>query len=45
MDELLRSVDVARNRLINLENCPDEEINQIERQFSALKNREARKDH
>ena len=45
MDELLRSVELARNRLINLENCSDEEINQIERQFRALKNREARKDH
>jgi low affinity Fe/Cu permease len=43
MDELLRSVELARNRLINLENCSDEEINQIERQFRALKNREARK--
>ena len=45
MDELLRSVELARNRLINLENCSDEEIDQIERQFRALKNREARKDH
>ena len=42
MDELLRSGDVARNRLISLENCTDEEINQIERQFQALRRREGR---
>ena len=42
MDELLRSLDAARNRLISLESCSDEEINQIERQFRALKHREER---
>ena len=42
MDEQLRSGDVARNRLISLENCTDEEINQIERQFQALRRREGR---
>jgi low affinity Fe/Cu permease len=39
LDELLRSVKHARNRLIDLENCTDEEIGQIERQFKALKRR------
>lgn len=43
LDELLRSQKQARNKLIDLENCTDEEIDQIERQFHALKNREARK--
>jgi low affinity Fe/Cu permease len=42
LDELLRSMKDARNRLINLENCTDEEINQIERQFKALRRREER---
>jgi low affinity Fe/Cu permease len=42
LDELLRSVETARNRLINLENCTDEEIDQIERQFKALKRRNQR---
>ena len=42
LDELLRSQDAARNRLINLEKCTDEEIAQIERQFNALKCREQR---
>src|SRR5215510_3539918 len=43
LDELLRSVKQARNNLIDLENCTDEEIDRIERQFHALKNREERK--
>jgi low affinity Fe/Cu permease len=42
LDELLRSVKPARNQLIDLENCTDEEINRIERQFRALKQREVR---
>ena len=42
MDELLRSRAAARNRLIDLENCTDDEIDQIERQFKALKARERR---
>lgn len=42
MDEVLRSLDAARNRLIDLESCSDEEIDQIERQFRALKSREDR---
>jgi low affinity Fe/Cu permease len=42
LDELLRSMKDARNRLIDLENCSDEEIEQIARQFKALKEREQR---
>jgi low affinity Fe/Cu permease len=44
LDELLRSLKPARDRLIDLENCTDEEIAQIERQFRALKARERRQD-
>jgi low affinity Fe/Cu permease len=43
LDELLRSVRDARNKLIDLENCSDEEIERIEAQFRALKKREERK--
>jgi low affinity Fe/Cu permease len=43
LDELLRSLHAARNRLIDLENCTDEEIAQIERQFHAIRAREQRK--
>ena len=42
MDEVLRSLDRARDRLINLESCSDEEIDQIARQFLALRERERR---
>jgi low affinity Fe/Cu permease len=42
LDELLRSIKQARNRLIDLENCTDEEIDQLEKQFRRLKRREAR---
>jgi low affinity Fe/Cu permease len=37
LDELLRSIDAARDKLIDLENCTDEEIDEIERQFHALR--------
>jgi low affinity Fe/Cu permease len=40
LDELLRSIKQARNRLIDLENCTDEEIDQLEKQFRRLKRRE-----
>ena len=43
LDELLRSVHDARNKLIDLENCSDEEIERIEKQFRALKKREEHK--
>lgn len=31
LDELLRSIDAARDKIIDLENCTDEEIDKIER--------------
>jgi low affinity Fe/Cu permease len=37
LDEVLRSLDTARNRLIDLERCSDEELDQIEQQFRALR--------
>jgi low affinity Fe/Cu permease len=43
LDELLRSLHDARNKLIDLENCSDEEIERIEAQFRALKKREEHK--
>src|SRR5262245_13514578 len=45
LDELLRSIKPARNRLIDLENCTDEEINELEKQFRRLKRREDRHSH
>lgn len=43
LDELLRTASAARNRLIDLENCTDEEMAQIERQFHAIRTREERR--
>jgi low affinity Fe/Cu permease len=43
LDELLRSLSAARNRLIDLESCTDEEIAQIGRQFRALRARDERR--
>jgi low affinity Fe/Cu permease len=43
LDELLHSVTNARDRLIDLEKCSDEELDQIERQFQALRRREQRR--
>jgi low affinity Fe/Cu permease len=43
LDEVLRSIDAARNKLINLEHCTDEELGKMERQFKALRAREDRK--
>jgi low affinity Fe/Cu permease len=39
LDELIRSVDSARNRLINLENLSDEELNKLEKEFQRLHDR------
>lgn len=39
LDELVRSAGNARNNLIDLENCSDEELDAIERQFQAVRRR------
>ena len=36
LDELIRSVDGARDRLVNLEDCTDEELAEIKKQFERL---------
>ena len=40
LDEILRSIDTARNKLIDLEHCTDEELDKMERQFKALRSRD-----
>jgi low affinity Fe/Cu permease len=37
LDELLRAVGHARNRLIDLENCTDEELEKLRREFERLR--------
>jgi low affinity Fe/Cu permease len=36
LDELLRSSQKARNQLINLENCTDEEMEELRKQFEKI---------
>ena len=42
LDELIRAVDPARNRLMNLENCTDEELAVLEAEFKKLRDRAPR---
>jgi len=44
LDELISSIEGARNRLVNLENVPDEELERLEKQFKRLKERTRRGD-
>lgn len=39
VDELIRGVQGARTRLVNLEQCSDEELNQLEAEFQRLRQR------
>jgi len=43
LDELIRSVGSARNRLVNLEECTDEELAHLEAEFRRLRERSAKK--
>ncbi len=38
LDELIRSKRDARNRLIDLEDCTDQELDALKREFEALRN-------
>lgn len=39
LDELIRAIEGARNRLVDLEKLSDEELKQIENQFTSLRNK------
>jgi low affinity Fe/Cu permease len=39
LDELIRSIHAARNKLIDLEDCTDEELDHIQREFERLRDR------
>jgi low affinity Fe/Cu permease len=43
LDELIRAVGSARNTLVNLENCTDEELASLEEEFKKLRQRAQRK--
>jgi low affinity Fe/Cu permease len=42
LDELIRTTRSARNTLIDLENCSDQEVDAVARQFEELKSRQAK---
>jgi low affinity Fe/Cu permease len=39
LDELIRATHAARNQLINLEDCTDEELKEMQREFDRLRAR------
>ena len=39
LDELIRGTNAARNKLIDLENCTDQELDEVQREFERLKGR------
>jgi low affinity Fe/Cu permease len=39
LDELIRSHKGARNRLVELENCTDEELEELKREFEKIRHR------
>jgi low affinity Fe/Cu permease len=42
LDELIRAKRGARNRLVDLENCTDEELDEIEREFQRIRRKAER---
>ena len=42
LDELIRAKHGARNRMVDLENCTDEELEEIEREFKRVRRRAER---
>src|SRR5213595_2073767 len=43
LDELIRAIQGARNRLVDLEKLSDEELKQLEEQFTHLRNKAAQR--
>jgi len=41
LDELIRAAKGARNRLVELENCTDEELEELKKEFEAIRKRAA----
>ena len=39
LDELIRAIEGARDRLVDLEKLSDEELKQLEEQFTRLRNK------
>ena len=39
LDEIIRSIDTARNRMVDLETLSDEELNELQQEFTRLRER------
>jgi low affinity Fe/Cu permease len=39
LDEIIRAVGPARNELVNLENCSEEDLKKLEQQFARVRQR------
>src|SRR5438270_1671825 len=44
LDELIRAIEGARNRLVDLEKLSDEELKRLEEQFTRLRNKAAQRE-
>ena len=44
LDELIRGLKGARNRLVDLENCTDEELEEMEREFRRVREKAGNRD-
>ena len=44
LDELIRSTNAARNKLIDLESCTDQELDDMQKEFEKLRDRRPRSD-
>jgi low affinity Fe/Cu permease len=42
LDEIIRAVDAARNELVDLENCSEEDLKKLEQQFARIRERAKR---
>ncbi len=42
LDEIIRSIDTARNRLVDLEQMSDEDLDQLQKEFARLRKRAER---
>ena len=43
LDELIRGMKGARNKLVDLENCSEEELNELEQEFKRIRERQRHK--
>jgi len=45
LDELIRGIKGARNKLVDLENCSEEELNELEQEFKRIREQQRSRGH